>query len=383
MYARRPNEEYFNPDLQQRRSEDERLTGRYWPGNRIPYPGSPHEAMFFDELAIAFGEVDPALLAREGALRYVRSSRMPGKDDLAPTDIYAIFYYGLGLSLRRLDCTGLPYVLAVYNRSSHDFFLDWTLLVDPPYGQAMVDPVSWRRTIDASPIARLLLTWCAATHIIENYNVPLMLGFSASLAPGAATANPALTASLVNSDTLNRYQKTAIAFANLLAPADRLWQQIAALRLRIHMGDPEWRAHLRAEYGFSGYPGYPGNPGNFGGQGHPGGWQRPDIPGVHPGGMGHPSGMDPVEQLVAILAERNNCPRFLIEPQLDGTTGSGVIDWDSWSLNLLRELPGLKARYVAAERYFHSSMSPFAMPWSAPALGRQPEPVELQVRLSF
>jgi hypothetical protein len=362
---------FFHADLQQRRLQDERLTGRCWPGNGIPYPGSPHEAMFFDQLAIALGEVDPRTLARESALRYVRASRRPGEDTLGPTDIYAIFYYGLGLSLRPLDCAGLPHVLATYSRHLHEVYLDWTLLKDPPYGRATLDQSAWRRTLDNSPLARILLAWCAATHLAENYDVPLVLGFSGYTGPlgdsvqtqplGGLTLSPAGMAG----DVLNRYRKTILAFANLLAPQERLWQQVSALHLGIPMGDPQWRAYVRAICSL---------------EGSAGGWRQAGVIGhLLPGGFWYPHDMDPVEQLITILAERNCCPPSLVAWQLDGNPG--ILDWDAWSMQLLRDVPALQQRYAVAERYLYSSMPGGA---GFPMMGQLPASFQLPpLRLSF
>lgn len=362
---------YFHADLQQRRLQDERLTGRRWPGNGIPYPGSPHEAMFFDQLAIALGEVDPRTLARESALRYVRASRRPGEDTLGPTDIYAIFYYGLGLSLRPLDCGGLPHVLATYSRFLHEVYLDWTLLKDPPYGRATLDQSAWRRTLDNSPLARILLAWCAATHLAENYDVPLVLGFSEYTGPlgDSAQTQPGVGLTLspagMAGDVLNRYRKTILAFANLLAPQERLWQQVSALHLGIPMGDPQWRAYVRAICSL---------------EGSAGGWRQARVTGhLLPGGFWYPHDMDPVEQLITILAERNSCPPSLVAWQLDGNPG--ILDWDAWSMQLLRDVPALQKRYAVAEQYLYSSMPGGA---GCPMMGQLPDSFQLPpLRLSF
>jgi hypothetical protein len=362
---------YFHADLQQRRLQDERLTGRRWPGNGIPYPGSPREAIFFDQLAIALGEVDPRTLARESALRYVRASRRPGEDALGPTDIYAIFYYGLGLSLRPLDCAGLPHVLATYSRLLHEVYLDWTLLKDPPYGRATLDQTAWRRTLDNSPLARILLAWCAATHLAENYDMPLVLGFSGYSGPlgDGAQALPGVGLSLspagMAGDVLNRYRKTILAFANLLAPQERLWQQINALHLGIPMGDSQWRAHVRTVCSL---------------EGSSGGWRQVKVAGhLLPGGFWYPHDMDPVEQLITILAERNSCPPSLIAWQLDGNLGT--LDWDAWSMQLLRDIPALQQRYALAEQFLYSGMSRGAG-W--PMMGLLPDSLQLPpLRLSF
>jgi hypothetical protein len=358
MYARRHAEHHFNVALQQRRAEDERMTGRRWPGNGLQYPGSANEARYFDQLAVALGEVDPRLLARESAMRYVRSAVIPGEDELGSTDIYAILYYGLGLTLRPLNTTGLPHVLAVYIRSTREVYLDWTLLNDPPYGRAALDATVWRRSVDGSVLARFLLAWSVAVHLTDNYDMPLMLGFtpqapalvaSAGHAPTGAPAVPTLPP-----DTLNRYRKAMVAVATLLAPAERLWQQIAALRLRVHMGDPEWRVHLRAELGY------------------PGGWRPTGGPAPAP------AGADPVEQLISVLAERNNCPPMLIEAQLDGTLVQA--DWNVWSAQLLHQLPQLQTRYSASAHVFRLSNMANAPLWGTP--GRPAEPPAL-VQLSL
>ena len=361
----------FHADLWQRRSEDERLTGRRWPGSGLPYPASSHEAMVFDQLAIALGEVDPRLLARESALRYVRASRLPGTDDLGPTDIYAIFYYGLGLSLRPLNCAGTPEVLATYYRLTREVYLDWTLLQDPPYGRAALDQTAWRRILDCSPVARILLAWSAATHLAENYDVPLLLGFSGYSAPvggsgqispmGAVPLSPAAGAG----DILNRYRKTIIAFATLLAPQERLWQQISALRLGIHMGDPRWRDQVRALCSLDGSGG---------------GWRQAAVSGhLTPGGFWYPSDMDPVEQLITVLSERNSCPPSIIEWQLDGNPG--VLDWDTWSTQLLRDIPALQQRYALAEQFFYPSSRDTSGGWG---MGGLTPDVQLPpLRLSF
>jgi hypothetical protein len=362
---------YFYAGLHQRRQQDERLTGRRWPGNGIPYPGSPREAMYVDQLAIALGEVDPRTLARESALRYVRASRRPGEDNLGPTDIYAIFYYGLGLSLRPLDCAGLPHILATYSRLLHEVYLDWTLLKDPPYGRATLDQTAWRRTLDSSPLARILLAWCAATHLAENYDVPLVLGFSGYTGPlgdGAQTlprVGLSLSPAGMAGDVLNRYRKTILAFANLLAPQERLWQQVSALHLGIPMGDPQWRARVRTVCSL---------------EGSSGGWRQAKVAGhLLPGGFWYPHDMDPVEQLITILAERNSCPPSLIAWQLDGNPG--ILDWDAWSMQLLRDVPALQQRYALAEQFLYSSMSGGAG-W--PMMGLLPDSFQLPpLRLSF
>lgn len=281
-------------------------------------------------------------------MRYVRSAVTPGEDGLGPTDIYAVLYYGLGLTLRPLDCTGLPHVLAVYHRATREVYLDWKLLKDPPYGRAVFDSSAWRRAVDGSVLARFLLAWCGAIHLTDSYDVPLVLGFSpqhSHVPAGSPTGAAPLAA-----DTLNRYRKAMLSAATLLAPAERLWQQIAALRLRIHMGDPDWRAHMRAAYTYN--TGYQG-------QGS--------------------ASADPAEHLVSVLAERNNCPPMLIEAQLDGT--SQQMDWGMWSVQLLREVPELQLRYQSSARMFHIASANAGHAWAPP--GRAPEVQPVQVQLSL
>ena len=349
---------YVHADLQNRRADDERLTGRRWPGSDIPHPRNAHEAMIFDQLALALGEVNPRVFARESALRYVQASRLPEEDELAPTDVYAIFYYGLGLTLRPLDCVGLPHVLATYHRRLHEVYLDWALLQDPPYGRATLDQTAWRRAVDSSQLARLLVAWCVATHLSENYDVPLVLGFS------LPAPEPAHTGSLTSSgaasilpagssaDLLNRYRKTMIAFATLLAPQERLWQQISTLQLGIHMGDAEWRAHL--------------------GGTRAGGWREVKTSGRRPPlGIWYPRDVDPVAQVLRVLAELNNCPPSLIEWQLDGKMG--VLDWDAWSTRLLGEVPALQQRYAAALQLLYGEARARVRSRWPLAAGREPE----------
>lgn len=316
---RRAEEEYSSVGLRQRRAEDERMTGRHWPGNGIVYPGGPHEAQFFEQLAIAFGEANPRTLARESAMRYVRSSRVPGEDELSPTDIYAIVYYGLGLTVRPLDCSKSPQTLALYYRATHDIYIDWKLLQDPPFGRVTLDPSAWRRSVDGSAPARFLLAWCAAVHLTENYDLPLMLGFTPHT--GGMPAGP-LGRGSISLDTLNRYGKAVNALTTLLAPEERLWRQIAALGLSMRAGDPQWRERLRTAYGY-----VPGN--------------------------AEETKPDPVTQLIAALAERNNCPPLLIEAQLSPT--NEPLDWGSWSARLLDEIPELQLRFASAARLFHFS----------------------------
>ena len=351
MYSRRNDDVLGGSGLTQRRAEDERRTGRHWPGNNLSYPGSPYEAMYFEDLAVALGHVDPQILTREGALRYVRSAVIPGEDSLGPTDIYAILYYGLGLTVRPLNCTGVPHILAVYNRESRDVYIDWTIVNDAPIGRSFFEASGWRRAVDASPLARFLLSWCCAVHISDNYDVPLVIGFTPvnSAAPGSRPAGVPLSA--LEPDTLNRYRKTLMATASLLAPAERLWQQISAYRVRIHMGDPEWRARLRAEFGFQGWRGTNGPAAGF--------------------------SVDPVDQLLDSLAEQNRCPRFLIEAQLDGNTGQ--LDWDVWSMHLMQQLPDLQQRYVAAAQMFR--MSGQNQNWAGTARTTDSPPVQMRLSL--
>jgi hypothetical protein len=282
------------------------------------------------------GEVDPRLLARESALRYIRASRFPEEDDLAPTDVYAILYYGLGLVLRPLDCANTPQVLAIYNRRSHEVYVDWTLLQEPPYGRATLDRTAWRRAVDGAPLARVLVAWCVATHLAENYDVPLVLGFSPQI---SAPAGELAISPVGAADLLNRYRKTMISFATLLAPQERLWQQINSLQLGVHIGDPEWRAHLRSATWRDGFTG---------------GWHRAEAT-SQAAGSWFPRQADPVEQVILVLAELNNCPPSLIEWQLDGNTG--VLDWDAWAVQLRREVPALQYRYAAAEQFFFGGKS--------------------------
>lgn len=326
--APRPAEDYTSVALRQRRAEDERMTGRRWPGNGVAYPGSAQEAAFFEQLAIALGEAEPRVLARECALRYVRSSRIPGEDELAATDIYSILYYGLGLTVRPLDCTGLPQALALYHRATRDVYVDWKLLQDPPFGRTTLDPSAWRRAVDGSLPARFLLAWCAAIHLTDNFDLPLMLGFTPHPVALTAEGTPA-QAPAIGPDLLNRYRKAVLAAASLLAPEDRLWRQIATLGLHLSPGDRTWRTRLRAEYGFGGDGKAPAHAGPF-------------APGPH---------VDPAAHLIAALAERNNCPPSLIAAQLDGM--DGALDWGGWTVELLREIPELQMRYQAAARMFH------------------------------
>jgi hypothetical protein len=257
------------------------------------------------------------VLAREAVLRYVRASRVGGEDPLAPTDIFAILHFGLGMTLRPLNCTGLPHVLAVYHRATRELYLDWKLIQDPPYGRAVLDPAAWRRAVDASPMARFLIAWTCALHLTENFDIPLVLGFVP--APAVVAGTP-----ILSPDTQNRYRKTMAATASLLAPAERLWQQITMRRFRIHMGDPQWREHMRSEYGYGSQA-----------------WRTSSDPAT---------GADPAVQLVEMLAEMNNCPPVLVEAQLDGDTRR--IEWPSFAQRLLHELPVLQMRQVASSRMF-------------------------------
>jgi hypothetical protein len=357
-------DDYFRADLQRRRLEDERLTGRCWPGSFTPLSNGQNDTLLDDQLTIALGDVDCRLLARESALRYVRASQRPGQhklDALVATDIYAIFYYGLGLSLRPLDCTGLPHVLAVYHRQSHDVYLDWSLLSDPPYGLDALDHAAWRRAVDTSPVARILLAWCVATHIAENFDVPLVLGYSAYTAPVTLEGQdvPKSMATPLSSDTFNRYRKTITALAALLAPQERLSLQMASMGLPFPRGDPDWRVHLRAAYG------------------HGTGWQRGHTQQPLPGGAA--SSSDVVEHVISVLAEQNHCPRLLVEWELDGNLG--LLDWDTWSMDLLRGTFGLWMRYTAADQYFRTRTGTLRPQWDWQ--GRTDWPVLIQVRLAL
>ncbi len=340
-----PAEDHFGLMLQRRRAEDERLSGRRWPGGGQAYPADPYEVQYFQQLAIALGEVDPQVLAREAVLRYVRASRIGGEDHLAPTDIFAILHFGLGLTLRPLNCTGLPHVLAVYHRATREVYLDWQLIQDPPYGRAVLDPAAWRRAVDTSPVARFLLGWACAVHLTDNYDIPLVLGFSP--APALVAGAPTLSA-----DTQNRYRRAIAATASLLAPAERLWQQITTNRFRIHMGDPDWREHMRAEYGY--------------------GQQERRTSG------GPATQPDPAAQLVEMLAEMNNCPPVLIEAQLDGDARR--LEWSTFSLRLLHEIPVLQMRYGASARMFALAASnPPSWGGPAPSTSSNSVPVMLSL----
>ena len=363
-------DEYFSSALYQRRLVDERATGRRWPTTGLAIPGATpantNEARYFYQMGIALGEVDPAVLARESALRYVYASRLRGEGDLGPTDIYSIAYFGLGLTIRPLDCTGLPHVLAVYHRATREIYLDWTLLRDAPQGRAVLDSAVWRRAVDASQLVRFLLAWCSALHLIENYDAPLVLGFTpAPHAPsGGMSGGPAPVA--INSDTLNRYRKAAIATATLLAPAERVWQQAVALNRNVRIGDPDWRTQVRASYRSygagpdAGWPGTPA-PGRFGGIA-----AAAPFGGYNAGGGGE----DPVLNLLGALAEGNNCPPLLVEQQLDGSTTR--LEWGAWSARLMREVPELRMRYAPASKLFSGSAANPAGGWGGrPMQGSQ------------
>lgn len=354
--------------LQQRRAEDERMTGRRWPTNALTAPVEPDEVAYFDQLAIALGEVSPRTLARASALRYVKAARTAQEDSIAATDIYAIIFFGLGLTIRPLDCSSLPQVLAVYHRTTREIYLDRSLLQNLSGGTSLLDPQMWRRAVDGSPLTRFLLAWCAAVHLTDNYDIPLALGFAPVPAPvssagqsqGAPNAANGAAGPLVNnanpvsSDTLNRYRKAMEASETLLAPAHRLWQQIAALNLPLNMGERDWRARIRAIYGYTGpaydrpasAPGYAGGMGSMGAMGPLGavGAYSQSNPNYNPN---YP---DPAEQLVRVLAERNSCPRLFVESQLDGAEASP--DWGEWSQRLTQEIPTLHMRYLTASRIF-------------------------------
>lgn len=219
-------------------------------------------------------------------------------------------------------------------------------------GRAALDAAAWRRAVDGSLLARVLLAWCSAVHLSDNYDVPLVLGFSPqqpALLPGPTGAAPSLPG-----DTLNRYRKALVATATLLAPPDRLWQQITALRMRVRMGDPSWKVHLRSEFGYQA------------------GWAGANGP-------SSAAAPDPAEQLIAVLAERNNCPPMLIEAQLDGSVAQ--LDWGTWSVQLLREIPALQMRYAAAAQMFHMNNAAQAPAWALP--GRPPEVQPIHVQLSL
>jgi hypothetical protein len=259
----------------------------------------------------------------------------------------------------------LPHVLAVYQRHSHEVYLDWSLLSDPPFGRATLDPIAWRRAVDTSPVARILLAWCVATHLAENFDVPLVLGYSAYATPVAldgwnmpgAPATPAP----VSSDTFNRYRKTITALAALLAPQERLCAQSAGMGLPISSGDPDWRVHLRAAYGYGT------------------GWYRGLAQQSRPDGRRAAGSLDVVEYVIDVLAEQNQCPRLLIEWELDAN--SELLDWDTWSMHLLRGISGLWMRYTAADQYFRSRAAGAGAQWDW--WGRSAQSALIQVRLAF
>jgi hypothetical protein len=346
--------DYHLTALQQRRLEDERASGRHWPNSDVGVLGDPHEAQFFQQMAIAFGEVDPHVLARESALRYVRASRVSGEDQLAPTDIYAIMYYGLGLTLRPLNCTNLPQVMTVYYRQNRDIHLDWQLMNDPPYGNVTLDASAWRRAVDSSQLARFLIAWCAAIHLTDNYGVPLLLGF----VPGqeGSTSTPTLSA-----DTFNRYRIAIEAVGSLLAPVERLWQQINVLGWPVRLGDPEWRAHLRRSYRYAEGQRRPANGADYG---------------IRQYAQPAAAASDPVDRFLAVLAEYNNCPPLIIEAQLDGP--ALVPGWYSWSQRLLREIPMLAMRHASAAKAF-ARQGVMQQSWS----GAMPAVPAGQARLSL
>jgi len=387
----------YTATLQQRRAEDERRTGRRWPTNALSTPVEPDEVTYFDQLAVALGEVSPRVLARASALRYVKAARTPQEDPIAATDIYAIIFFGLGLTIRPLDCSSLPQVLAVYHRTTREIYLDRSLLQNLAGGTTLLDPHTWRRVVDSSPLTRFLLAWCAAVHLTDNYDIPLALGFAPVPAPATpqgapnGAAGPVVNnANQVSSDTLNRYRKAMEAAETLLAPAHRLWQQIAALNLPLNMGERDWRARIRAIYGYTG-PAYdrPAGVNSFGsamGPMHAGGGYGQSNGGYNPA---YP---DPAEQLVRVLAERNSCPRLFVESQLDGAEASP--DWGEWSQRLTQEIPTLHMRYLTAARMFSmASAAPVGAAASAwapaaganpfSALGRTSSPQMLQATLSL
>ncbi len=393
----------YSATLQQRRAEDERMTGRRWPTNALSSPVEPDEVAYFDQLAIALGEVSPRVLARANALRYVKAARAPQEDPIAATDIYAIIFYGLGLTIRPLDCSSLPQVLAVYHRTTREIYLDRSLLQNLAGGTTLLDPQMWRRAVDSSPLTRFLLAWCAAVHLTDNYDIPLALGFAPVPAPvpppqgmngvNGEAGTVVNAANPVSSDTLNRYRKAMEASETLLAPAHRLWQQIAALNLPLNMGERDWRGRIRAIYGYTGpaydrpasAQGYNGarGPAGAGGAYSAFGQSNPSYNPAYP---------DPAEQLVRVLAERNNCPRLFVESQLGGAEASP--DWAEWSQRLTQEIPTLHMRYLTAARMFSmasaNSVGAATPAWSPAAganpfsaLGRPSAPQMLQAVLSL
>jgi hypothetical protein len=203
-----------------------------------------------------------------------------------------------------------------------------------------------------------------ATHLAENYDVPLVLGYSAytDMVRGPDGSPPASSPLSLSSDTFNRYRKTIMTMATLLAPAERLATQISAMGLPIRRGDPDWRVHLRAEYGYGSR------------------WAENQLFGGRAqGSHGASGGVDPVEHVIGVLAAQNQCPRLLVEWELD--QNPGILDWEAWTIQLLSGFAALRLRYTAALHYFRAGTTTGVHHW-APS-ERASGATQINVRLAW
>jgi hypothetical protein len=304
-----------------RRHQDYRATGRRWPGVNVTKLEQaltcPESAAYLGSVCVAVGAARTVALARMAAQRYLDAAQRQSAP-LDATDIYSIAYYGLGLTISPLDCSRNPETLAVYHQAVSHVHLDWTLFrqVLAPRGEGVVDPLVWRRVFDSSPTARFLLSWIVATHLTTPCDTPIHLGFvEAQSWQGLATQR--------NPDTLGRLHRALVAVQTLLAPIERVWDQVMALHLpvKVTRGDRRWRAVLRAFIP-----------------------ELPTAP-LRPQATTRPDGRSPDDLdvlLVETLAEHNGCPPLLIERALDGA--DELPNWAAVSGRLLRELPQLSVR---------------------------------------
>jgi hypothetical protein len=81
--------------------------------------------------------------------------------------------------------------------------------------------------------------------------------------------------------------------------------------------------------------------------------------------------------VIGVLAAQNQCPRLLVEWELD--QNPGILDWDSWTMQLLSGFAALRLRYTSARQYFQSSVLGGAQHWTSPERAASATPVNVRL----
>lgn len=219
----------------------------------------------------------------------------------APTNVYFLARYTYEIAVSPV--TMADHELGLMLPRSGRIWFNARLFADVPSGRDVSARDAWWRVVDTSPVVRFLLGWCLSVYGVARFRgaqheqLPgwsRLLHFSPTL-PECSNARAQLWGDVIQEVT------------NLFAPPARVWRQLQMFA-PIRTGDHRWHTRLAlANYR--------------------------------------------VEDVLAALAERNNCPATLIRRTLDGNGRiSTYADYLEFAAAIMEDLPVLKLQRSLAMR---------------------------------